>query len=740
MPAPSTYIDITSTPFSRLVTQAAFNAGTYGGTARATWFRYVATGAMCLGVHTDRGGTFNPSLGIYQSDGTTVVRTGSASTSFYGQLPTAGTYYVKVSGSDASDFDFTFLADAKPLNAFTIPRGSLIINDDANGPPAAVMTPAGELLGFLSAIPGGEIGAVLPGGASIWQDLYGKHSAVGSFALFDSTPAYVASANPAAYGGFHLPAAASATNFFTVHKPTGRVYRITPAGVVTGPIATLPATTLIFAFGVSRDGTIAYWAAKGSAALHRHNLTTDVALSDIYTTPDGTAIGVTANNKPGEILCLPDGTLVTWYGDVFLPSTLVHLSATGTLLASYPFASTPFPFVDHVSYTDINGSSAVNLWRLKDPGLDVGRFCRFNLATGLESPTFDRALFQFQSNLITDDPTVLSPSESCSFITFILPEPIGTLIVTKQAPADTTRDFTIQAGGGLSPSSFTLRDGQTRTFLEVPAGTYSLAEILPDGWTLQSATVSNGSSLDNITVADGEVVTVTLANAKEICECCVATKIHIINQALLKIGVSQLIVSLDEASREAFTGNELYDPVLRETLRHFPWPFATKYAAATDLLVGYMNLIAGTETAPAVRRADGSVEWQYMYRYPVDCVKARRIVPTSGRSFNRKQLEFRVGRQWDGLKVPIVYSNEPDAMLEYTAIVECAEDFFDSLFEDALSWRLASKLAPSLARNGLTSADCWRMYLHTVDTAEAVASQEQQQHRDGEAEWIEGRD
>jgi hypothetical protein len=169
------------------------------------------------------------------------------------------------------------------------------------------------------------------------------------------------------------------------------------------------------------------------------------------------------------------------------------------------------------------------------------------------------------------------------------------------------------------------------------------------------------------------------------------------------------------------------------------WPFATKYASAADEVSGYMNLIAGAADDPVVKRPDGSAEWLYAYRYPVDCLKARRIVPTAGRKFDPDPIGFRAGRMWDGENVPIIYSNEADAVLEYTAIVECAQDFFDALFEDALSWRLASKMAPSLSRNGLTVADCWKMYLHTIDTAKSVAAQEQQQEKGGDPDWIRGR-
>jgi hypothetical protein len=269
---------------------------------------------------------------------------------------------------------------------------------------------------------------------------------------------------------------------------------------------------------------------------------------------------------------------------------------------------------------------------------------------------------------------------------------------------------------------------------------------------------------------------------RHVCECCVATELQVINDALLKIGVSKTVAMLGEQSREALTAEHLFDRVLRETLRQHPWAFATKYARNED---------AVAETDPMFLAAGGVNEpingdWTYAYRYPDDCLFARRIVGSSGRRFDPAPIPFRVGRLWDtpveawsatetyavgalvvrasvlyvcilghlNFQPPnatywrvltdtdamMVFTNEADAVLEYTAYVACAENFADALFEDALSWRLASKLAPSLAREGDLAEKCWKMYLHTLDTASAVSSREQQQEDHGDANWIHKRD
>ncbi len=97
----------------------------------------------------------------------------------------------------------------------------------------------------------------------------------------------------------------------------------------------------------------------------------------------------------------------------------------------------------------------------------------------------------------------------------------GTLVVTKDAGGDLATPFTIEVGGGLSPASPALVGGDSQVYADVPTGSgYSVAEpVVPDGWQLTGITVSNGSDPDNISIGDGETVTVTVANAQVITPC-----------------------------------------------------------------------------------------------------------------------------------------------------------------------------------------------------------------------------
>ena len=211
-----------------------------------------------------------------------------------------------------------------------------------------------------------------------------------------------------------------------------------------------------------------------------------------------------------------------------------------------------------------------------------------------------------------------------------------------------------------------------------------------------------------------------------------ATKLKVANAALLKIGVSQTIVTFAEQTREAYTVAELFDESLREAQRSYPWAFATKYATLT--------LKSGSPTAPA------NNDWIYAYIYPTDGLFIRRLVREGiGRLFDPSPPKYRIGRDYgNDSSSPdddtlLVFANEPNLQCEYTAEVKCSLNYADAVFEDALSWLVASKLAPSLSRDAKMAEKCFAMYVRAFAFASALSAQEQQQEPEGEAEWIRDR-
>lgn len=96
-----------------------------------------------------------------------------------------------------------------------------------------------------------------------------------------------------------------------------------------------------------------------------------------------------------------------------------------------------------------------------------------------------------------------------------VPDGDGSIIVIKRVcPNTDTTAFDFVAGGGLSPGTFSLTHNQQQSFLGLtPGDGYSIEETpLNPNFLPPIYEVSNGSQIDNLTVAEGEIVTVTVTN------------------------------------------------------------------------------------------------------------------------------------------------------------------------------------------------------------------------------------
>lgn len=229
-----------------------------------------------------------------------------------------------------------------------------------------------------------------------------------------------------------------------------------------------------------------------------------------------------------------------------------------------------------------------------------------------------------------------------------------------------------------------------------------------------------------------------------------AANVSVVNHALIRIGARTIRNLQTDQSIGAQAAKLIFEEELRAVLRDFPWAFATKY--------GTLAGSVGTRLVPA------NDDWIFNYLAPTDLVAARRVVNTAtGRGYDPSPPTFRLGF---GASALVVYTNEEDAVLEYTSRLEGAVLFSDSFFKDALAWRLAAALAPSLAQINPAEAEQWgrgpdpkqvdpnrvtmqlraqatrfamQMYLGVLDQARAANAGEQQQEPPGDADWISGR-
>ncbi len=430
MPPPASYVEIDTIPFEYLVSQAEFNAD------EERWFQLVLAADSVAGFFIEIGGTFTPRYDLYEDDGSTLVKTQNNASNFAWWFPLdAGTYYLKVTRrlGGASDFDFTFHCATRLIGGFTVPVDSVVINDDTGLFPSAVMTMDGEVIGYLR-IPAGEVGASLPSGESLWQDRFGRLGANGTLALFDSSGTYVTSTSEV-FSDFPVPTliAAGTVNFYALEPTTGDIYQITPAGVVT-VVANLGITTAT-SIGISEDETVAYYTDASDYVLlfepsdnviHRWDLINDVALADFYTVADlATDVGgiaVTANFWPGEIIELPDGSVVTWARNEDAEhDILFHIDSGGSLLASYQYEHADRQ-IDHIGRPPGGGSATINVWWYTAPtgGKSVGRIATVLLADGTEPAGFDTSMFTQGRNMQANVQTLIGPSTSCGMVTLLL--------------------------------------------------------------------------------------------------------------------------------------------------------------------------------------------------------------------------------------------------------------------------------------------------------------------------------
>jgi len=138
------------------------------------------------------------------------------------------------------------------------------------------------------------------------------------------------------------------------------------------------------------------------------------------------------------------------------------------------------------------------------------------------------------------------------------------------------------------------------------------------------------------------------------------------------------------------------------------------------------------------RALQASDDWLYAYRIPSDLVLARRLVaPGMARRFDKNPPPFRIGQDANG---NLLYTDQVDAVLEYTTRPVCAAGAGDALFREALAWRVAHAMAMGLSKDAKQRDACWAMYLQTLKRASIPNANEQQvQPNDGDAPWIQER-
>lgn len=184
-----------------------------------------------------------------------------------------------------------------------------------------------------------------------------------------------------------------------------------------------------------------------------------------------------------------------------------------------------------------------------------------------------------------------------------------------------------------------------------------------------------------------------------------ASQTDICNLALSHIGISKEIANVTtERTAEASACRRFYDIVRESVLKDYSWPFATKIAA--------LNLV----------EEDPNDEWAFSYRYPSDCLYARRILSGQRDDTELTRVAYKITQDSQGI---LIFTDAENAELEYTLNVN-DEDIYSSDFKLAFSYRLAHYIAPRLtAGDPFNLGDkAMRKYMIEIGRASANAFNE----------------
>lgn len=199
-----------------------------------------------------------------------------------------------------------------------------------------------------------------------------------------------------------------------------------------------------------------------------------------------------------------------------------------------------------------------------------------------------------------------------------------------------------------------------------------------------------------------------------------ASKTVIANQALGHLGSGKEIANLDtENSAEARALRRFWDQTQDELMRGYSWPFTTRFVDV------------------AVVEEDPTEEWAFSYRYPSDCLYARRILSGSRNDSRQSRVPYRIGQDDSG---QLIYCDMDEATLEYSTraddVVRWPADFVS-----AFAYKLAAYAAPTITGSDRANLRQLCLELHALAAQQAMASaaNEEQPDESPESEFVRAR-
>jgi hypothetical protein len=172
--------------------------------------------------------------------------------------------------------------------------------------------------------------------------------------------------------------------------------------------------------------------------------------------------------------------------------------------------------------------------------------------------------------------------------------------------------------------------------------------------------------------------------------------------ALSNIGKGN-ISDINEASEEARQCKMHYEATRDILLQAYPFRFARTAISLAEI----GNL--------------WPERWRYAYQRPSDCLKPIRMVPEIDDPDDGNALSFAV-------QANTIFCNQSPAKLEYTRRVE-DPSLFPPLFQDALAFSLAAKIAMPLTRDQSLRKDAYELANAAMGAAQMADANEEPPHQ-----------
>lgn len=196
------------------------------------------------------------------------------------------------------------------------------------------------------------------------------------------------------------------------------------------------------------------------------------------------------------------------------------------------------------------------------------------------------------------------------------------------------------------------------------------------------------------------------------------SRAYIYNIALIHLGLSATIQTINQADAATTTFNTFYEIAKNQVLQDFDWNFASTLRDLTP-----------TGNKPE------NPKYLYEYDYPNDCLAAREIFDTSK---SENTYKFDIGTISNGQKV--LYANVSPAKLRYTRNVE-KESFFTSDFVLALGAYLGGLCGKAITGSSSKANDCFQLYQMCINKAKKINATESQDKNEIEIKqtWLDER-